>query len=101
MSFRESRQALILALQEGRYEHEARDAQAEKNKLAVGELGDAEVIRLLRRCRGTQYSESPHDCDPGVTVYLFRPESGGESWYVKAYFLSDKAVFISVHPSER
>ena len=50
MGFSEAKRAVVAALREGNFEHEARQALAEKNLLAVGDV-DA------RRCRtGTQDS---------------------------------------------
>lgn len=88
---------MVAALREGRYESEARDAREEKNLLAVGEVTAEFVALLLERCNGTQYRESPHDFDREVVVHTFLPETNGERWYIKAYFLGDGAVFISVH----
>lgn len=98
--FSEARRRLIAALWEGRYRHEARMALAEKNLLALGELGPEEVIRLLQRCRGDQHHASAHHADRNVVVHEFRPLVGGRSWYVKAYFRTSIAWIISVHESE-
>ena len=100
MSFGEARDRLIDALRDGRYGHEARDALAERNLLAIGAVTADDVIRMLRRCRGGQFRESPHHFDRTVTVLEFRPLIGAERWYVKAYFIADRAVFISVHRAE-
>ena len=100
MSLRAARAALIRALEDGAFQHEARDVLSEKNLLAVGEVTEADVIRMLRRTRGEQYSSSPHDWDPQTLVHVFKPEAGKQKWYVKAYFLDPPdrcAVFISVH----
>lgn len=98
--FKEVRNRLIDALRERRYQHEARDALAEKNLLAVGELSAEDVIVMLQRCRGTRHQAGPHDFDRSVTVHQFRPLVRGRSWYIKVYFLEEIAVFISVHPVE-
>lgn len=100
MSFGEARHRLIEALRDGRYEHEARDALAEKNLLAVGGVTADDVILMLRRCRGDQFRESPHHFDRTVTVLEFRPLLDEDRWYVKAYFLAESAVFVSVHRAE-
>lgn len=100
MGFNDARKALIKALEAGDYQHELRDTLSEKNLLAVGEVSEADVIRMLRRARGDQHSSAPHDWDPETTVHVFRPDVGGETWYVKAYFLDPPAgfaVIISVH----
>ena len=100
MGLRSARGALIAALEAGDLQHEARDTLSEKNLLAVGEVSEADVIALLRRTRGDQYSSSGHDWDPATTVHVFRPDVDDERWYIKAYFLDptgSSAVFISVH----
>lgn len=100
MGFCEARAALIRALLAGAYQHEARDALSEKNLLAVGDITADEVVAILRRARGHQYSRAPHDWDQKTVVHVFRPIVSGEKWYVKAYFLAGAertAVFISVH----
>jgi hypothetical protein len=100
MGLSDARKALIPALEAGDFQHEARDVIGEKNLLAAGDVTEAEVIRLLRRTRGDQYSSSAHDWDPKTTVHVFRPEVDGERWYIKAYLLDpseQSATFISVH----
>ena len=100
MGLREVRTELIECLKDGRYEHEPRDVLSEKNLLAVGDVTAAHVIRLLQRCKGEQYECSPHDADRETLVHVFQPEADGRCWYIKAYFLSEGAVFISVHLAE-
>jgi len=100
MGFREARVALIRALLAGAYQHEAREALSEKNLLAVGDVTADEVVAILRRTRGHQYSSTAHDWNRETVVHVFRPLVSGERWYVKAYFLAgagSTAVFISVH----
>jgi hypothetical protein len=100
MGLREAKAALVAALRAGAYEHEVREAQSEKNLLAVGDVSADEVIQVVSRARGADYSESPHHWDASVAVHLFQPHVGGRRWYVKAYFLEQPdrvAVFISVH----
>lgn len=90
----------MAALESGDFQHERRDTLSEKNLLAVGDVTETEVVKLLRRTRGDQYSSSGHDWDPGTTVHLFKPEVDGQRWYIKAYFLDPaekSAMFISVH----
>jgi hypothetical protein len=89
MGLTQARAALITALEAGTYQHEPREAQEEKNLLAVGDVSPKEVIRLLNRCKGPQYSESPHHWAADVTVHLFEPEVGDETWYIKAYLLDE------------
>jgi hypothetical protein len=68
-----------------------------KNLLAVGEVTPEFVVSLLKRCHGGQYTSSPYHFDRSVDCHLFKPVVDGRAWYLKAYFLSADAVFISVH----
>ncbi len=100
MGLRSARKALIAALEAGDFQHEKRDALSEKNLLAVGDVTETEVVGLLRKTRGDQYSSSPHDWDAATTVHVFKPVLDGEQWYIKAYFLDpsdESAMFVSVH----
>ncbi len=97
MGFKDVRCLLIDALESGHYQHEFRADMESKNLLAIGEVTAEFVADLLRRCRGDQYRSSPYHYDPGVLCHQFTPRLDGERWYLKAYFLSAKAVFISVH----
>lgn len=100
MGFSTARAAIAAALRTGDFEHETRDALAEKNLLAIGDVDQAFVLHLLHRTRGHQYSTRPHDWSREVVVHVFRPVVGDTKWYVKAYLLDDppgRVVFISVH----
>lgn len=97
MGFKDVRYLLLDALETGRYQHEYRADMESKNLLAVGEVTAEFVARLLRRCTGDQYRASPYHFDRSVLCHKFTPVLDGERWYLKAYFLSAKAVFISVH----
>lgn len=100
VEFKDAKRALIQALEAGDYQHEPRGALSEKNLLAVGDVDVEDVIKMLRRTRGDQYSSTPHDWDVETTVHVFRPDLDSERWYVKAYFLGSpdlSAVFVSVH----
>ena len=101
MAFRQARSKIIAALKAGTYSHEARDAQRERNLLAVGEVSAAFVIELLKRARGADHRESPHHWDARTKVHVFSCPHAEERWYVKAYFMGDETRFISVHPSRR
>ena len=59
-----------------------------------------DVIGIVKRARGADYSASPHYWDPDTEVHVFRPTVEGTRWYVKAHFLEEPegtAVFISIH----
>lgn len=97
LGFREAKRHAIVGLK-GDIRHEPRDAQAQKNLLAVGEVSPEEVSQLIATCVGTQYGSSPHYVDPSVEVHEFFPGRGrpGARWYIKLYFRQN-IVFISVH----
>jgi hypothetical protein len=100
VGFKEARATFIEALREGRVESEPREAQSEKNLLAIGEVSLDEVAHLIAQCRGHEYSTSPHHLDREITVHVFKPRRGDERWYIKGYILEPNAVFISVHRTE-
>jgi hypothetical protein len=100
MGFSSAKRTLLSALEAGNIQHEARDVLSEKNLLAVGDVSVGEVIAMVRRARGPDYSVSPHHWDAGTEVHVFRPMVGGTRWYVKVYFLEEPegtAVFVSIH----
>lgn len=77
MGFKDARQRVIRSLRAGDYQHEAREVSEGKNLLDTGEVTPDEVVALLQRCRGDQYSCGPHHSAPEVPVHLFRPAQGG------------------------
>lgn len=97
MGFKDVRTLLIDALQSNDYEFEERTDQDEKNLLAAGKVTREFVIRLLLRCSGGDYECRKHHFLPRVLCHVFTPVLDGQRWYVKAYFLSARAIFISVH----
>ena len=102
MGFRKAKAAIVEALRQGTFEHEARDALSEKNLLAVGGVDENEVVRLVLRTRSHEYGESLHHWDRSVIVHTFKPTDREERWYIKVYFIETdrderKAMFISVH----
>ncbi|MCY3808067.1 MAG: hypothetical protein OXG58_01290 [Gemmatimonadetes bacterium] len=102
MGFSEAKRAVVAALREGNFEHEAREALAEKNLLAVGDVDGSDVAELVLKTRSEDYRESPHRWDQSMVVHTFTPTVREERWYIKVYFLETdgddrKAMFISVH----
>jgi len=95
-----AKRLFIQALKEGRVESESRDAQREKNLLAIGDIALDQVADLISRCKGREYTVSPHDFDSSIEVHVFKPVKDKQRWYIKGYLLSGKAVFISVHRTE-
>lgn len=103
MGLKSAKLRVVTALRAGTFEHEAREALAEKNLLAIGAVSAEFVADLVQRTSGADYSESPHHLDGAVIVHVFRPSVQRNRWYVKVYFLEHEgrqAVFISVHRSE-
>lgn len=100
MGLRAAKTAVITALRERHFLHEAREVLSEKNLLAVGEIEAEEVAKLILRTSGADYTESPHHADESVVVHTFRPTVNQTRWYIKVYFLNEQtetATFISVH----
>lgn len=99
MGFKDVRALLVDALQTNQFATEMRPDIDRKNLLAVKEVTPVFVARLLLRCRGGDYETQRHHLYPDVPCHVFTPVLDGEGWYVKAYFVSARAVFISVHRS--
>jgi hypothetical protein len=95
MKFSEAKSGVLKALREHRIEHEARDAQTEKNLLATKMITVEEAVGLVESTRGNQASSSPHHGDSDIQVWIFRPRG----WYIK-FYLVGKAWFISFHREE-
>lgn len=98
MGFKAVQKLLVDALTSGRYQHEERADIETKNLLAAGDVTTDFVVRLIQMCKGPQYKASKHHWDDSIICHEFKPEVSGERWYVKAYFISADATFISVHP---
>jgi hypothetical protein len=97
MGFKEARMLLIEALQSRQYGYEDREDLEEKNLLAAKQVTPGFVIQLLWRCSGLEYESRKHHLYPHLLCHVFKPVFDGERWYVKAFFVSTRAIFISVH----
>lgn len=105
VKFRVCRDRAISCLLNGCYQHEPRKSFVGKNLLATGDVSVAEVVELLRRCRGDQHQVSPYHFDPTLDVHVFEPVRLGTRWYIKLYFpgeepdaaQEDLTMIISVH----
>jgi hypothetical protein len=97
MGFKDVRMLLIEALESGQFEVEERNDIDEKNLLAAEKISPEFVIRLLLRCTGREYESRKHHSRPHVLCHVFTPVLDDERWYVKAFFVSARAIFISVH----
>ncbi len=100
MGFRETRAAILKAIDEGRVAHELRTVQSEKNLLAAEEISLARARQLILRARGNQAASAPHHLSPAVTVWILRPKESGVTWYIKCYLRGADLIFISFHPEE-
>lgn len=104
MGLKDARKKAIGCLKSGDYEHENRKSINEKNLLLTGEITIDDVCTLLNATKGNRYEESPHHAVPTIMVHEFKPNSkkvnGNISWYIKLYFIDDKTMMISAHPSE-
>lgn len=94
-TFSQAKADALEALREGRIQHEAREAQAEKNLLSIGHIDQDEAIALVQSTPGRLAQCSPHHADSSIQVWVFRPKS----WYIKFYFM-ENCIFISFHGPE-
>ena len=93
MGFNEAKKLIIRALQEGKYQHEARDDIDNKNLLNAGEVSADELLDVIKRCNGTHHSTSVHHFDETIEIHILKRDS----WYIKFYFIDPDTYFISVH----
>ena len=94
MGFKAIKLKVLVALQTGNYQHQARSgAIDEKNLLQSGDVTAQEVIGFLGNCASHHHRSSPHHQIPGIEVHIIRKDA----WYVKFYFLDPDTFFISVH----
>lgn len=94
MGFKEIKSKVIVALQTGNYQHQARGgAIDEKNLLQSGVVTAQELIGFLSRCNSYHCRSSPHHQIPEIEVHVIRKDA----WYVKFYFIDPDTFFISVH----
>ena len=91
--FKAVKRAVIDALEEGSYQHEARGAVDVKNLLATGEVSATEVLDVIRRSNGTNHECSPLHRNATIDCHLIK----ASGWYVKFYFVEPTTIFISVH----
>lgn len=100
MGFKAAKKAVVTALRELDFQHEAREVFSEKNLLAVGDIAAEDVAKLILRTSSADHSESSHHADRSVVVHTFRPAVDEKRWYIKVYFMDEAegtATFISVH----
>jgi hypothetical protein len=100
LGFRAALDRLLAALEAGAFGFPFDEVRAGKNLLQTGDISITELVVILKRCRGTDYAESPHHWDPGLPCHIFKPTSDGCRWYVKCCFIEQDTLLISVHRSE-
>lgn len=93
MGFKDAKAAVLKALKEGTYQHEARNQIEVKNELAMGNVTADDVAAVIGKCNGTHHSMSSHHSDASIDVHVLKRDG----WYIKFYFLEEDACFISVH----
>ena len=100
LGFRRALAQLLEALDSGAFGFPIEEVRAGKNLLQTGELSRDDLVRILKRCRGPDYSESPHHWAPEIVCHVFKPTVEGNRWYVNCCFIGQDTLVISVHRSE-
>jgi hypothetical protein len=97
MGFKDVKRQVIECLDKGLVSHEQRGDINVKNLLAIGQVSLDEVAEIIGRCRGNEYSSSPHHFDSSISVHVVKTKRAGQDWYIKWYFVEPNSMFISVH----
>lgn len=97
MGFKEAKSKVIQCLNTGHVLHEERGNIDTKNLLSIGVITTEELVKIISRSSGNQYSSSPHHFDSHIEVHVIKTSYFREIWYIKWYFLEPDSVFISVH----
>ena len=87
------RKKVVEHLELGCIQHEARDNINVKNLLKTGAITVEEVIKLIKRTKGTNFSTSSHHTIQSVDVHTFK----SDGWYIKCYLIEPDLWFISAH----
>jgi hypothetical protein len=97
MGFKQVKTKVLECLKTGHILHEERDSIDIKNLLSTGVVSVEEVMEIIGRARGNDYSSSPHHFDDKIDVHVINTTCLGRSWYIKWYFTEPDSVFISIH----
>ncbi len=97
MGFKNAKSKVIECLTAGYILHEQRNEIDVKNLLSTGAISVDEVVQIIKRSNGNDYSTSPHDYDQNIDVHILKTKFSCQSWYIKWYFSDPDSVFISVH----
>ena len=101
MGFKDVKKQVVKCIEEGAYEHEARNYTINfKNLFATGQISEQKVIELIQCCSGQQYEISTHHADAAIKVHILKPVNKEKIWYIKFYFLEPNVVFISPYFSQ-
>ncbi len=101
MGFDEIKKKVVSCVEQGKTQSTLRSDKNEKNLFLTGDKTKEDVVSMLKKTKGTQYSSIPHDTVPNVEVHIFKPLLGDEEWYIKFYFIDPNCIFISVHFSKK
>jgi len=91
--FRKAKRQVIAALESGNYLNVSRGDIEVRNLLATGAVSASEVVDIIRSCKGTHHSSSPHHSVAAIEVHVIKRLG----WYIKFYFIEPDTWFISVH----
>ncbi|KPA12475.1 hypothetical protein MHK_007311 [Candidatus Magnetomorum sp. HK-1] len=95
--FKEIKKKAIECLLRGQIQHEARTEIDVKNLLKIGDVTVEQIIKLINKTKGFQYTCSPHHLEKSVIVHVCKPIQDGIKWYIKFYFIEPDIIFISIH----
>lgn len=96
IGYKLARKSVLNVLKDGTYQHETRDNCVDKNKLQTGEVTPKEVISIIEKSCGSDYTSSAHHRASEIEVHIIKKDD----WYIKFYFIEEdrsSAMFISVH----
>lgn len=97
MGFKQIKRQVIECLTEGLVSHELRNRIEVKNLLATGQVTLDDVVSIIKKAKGTDYSTSLHHLDSSIEVHVVKVRLSNKNWYIKWYFVEPNAIFISVH----
>lgn len=101
MGFSDIKKKVVDCVKAGKAQSTPRNDKGEKNLFLTGEKSADDVVSMLNKTNGTQYTSMPHDKIADIEVHVFKPLIGDEEWYIKFYFLDPDCIFISVHFSKK
>ena len=101
MGFNDIKKKVINCVEQGKAQSTPRSDKNEKNLFLTGDKSKDDVVSMLNKTKGTQYTSIHHDTVPDVEVHIFKPLIGDEEWYIKFYFIDPNCFFISVHFSKK